>query len=268
MASRRTSMKLWMGLGVVALMPLNGAPAAAQAAAPIPPPAATQGGEGGEGGEGGIDAARAGTDPVAFLIALDIMAAHYIAGRDIYRSGETAAAAEMFVHPIVEVYVEMESVFAAQGVPAFRDAMERASELALNKVPVAEIDAAAARVMAALEAADAQAPGVGASVEVRARVVADMIDRAALQYGAALRDPAALEPYLDGYGLYRAAATRADRTLPALEAAGKNEVASAIRGALTALATAYPQPARPAVAPMIDAGALLAASSRVKLALD
>ncbi|TCH99881.1 hypothetical protein EJV46_04240 [Roseococcus sp. SYP-B2431] len=264
MIGRRVSTKMWLGLGAFTLV---GGTAAAQPAPAIPAAPAAQGGEGGEaGGEGGIDPALAETDPVEFLVAMDVIAAHYAAGQDIYRLGETQAAGEMFAHPIAEVYAELEEVLARLGVADFREAMERASALALDRAPLAEVEQAVAAVRAALHAAEAQAPGIGATPKVQAAVIADMADRAALQYEAALREPDQLEPYLDGYGLYRAAADRAARAAPELRAAHLAPVHEAMLDMLAALAVAYPTANRPA-APA-DSGPLQAAAERLRLALN
>lgn len=272
-SGRRVSTKVWLGVGVFALVHAQAGAAERAAGAAAPPAAAASGpsdggGEGGEGGEGGVDAARAASDPAAFLVALDVMAAHYAAGRDVYRAGEAQAAGEMFAHPIAEAYAELEPVLAALGVPPFREEMERASALALDRAPAAEVDRAADAVAAALRGAERRAPGPGATPAAQARAVAEMADRAALQHAAALREPDALEPYLDGYGFYRAAADRAGRVLPALEAAGRHEAAAAIRDMLGSLAAVYPGPTRPARPAGAKADALLGEASRLKLLLD
>lgn len=270
MIGRRVSTRMWLGLGVFTLA--GGPVLAQQPAAPastlaIPPGPAAQGGEGGEGGggEGGIDPALAEHDPVEFLVAMDVIAAHYAAGHDIYRQGDAQAAGEMFAHPIAEVYADLEEVLARLGVAAFRDSMERASTLALDQAPQGEVEQAVAAVRAALRAAEAHAPGIGATPKVQAVVIADMADRAALQYVLALREPDQLEPYLDGYGLYRAAADRAARVAPELRAANLGATLDAIEAMLAALALAYPSAARP-TAPA-DSAPVLAAAERLRLAL-
>lgn len=270
-SGRRVSTKVWLGVGVFALVHAQAGAAERAAGAAAPPAAAGPsdgGGEGGEGGEGGVDAARAASDPAAFLVALDVMAAHYAAGRDVYRAGEAQAAGEMFAHPIAEVYAELEAVLAALGVPPFREEMERASALALDRAPAAEVDRAADAVAAALRGAERRAPGPGATLAAQAKAVAEMADRAALQHAAALREPDALGPHLDGYGFYRAAADRAGRVVPALEAAGRREAAAAIRDVLASLAAVYPGPTRPARPAGTKADALLGEASRLKLLLD
>ncbi len=257
--TRRT--KLWLGLGTFAML---GAPEAfAQPAPAAQPP--SQGGEGGEGGEGGVSAERAATDPVAFLLALDVVAAHYLAGRRAYEAGRTTAAAELFAHPISEIYVELEPVFDTLGVPPFREAMERASALALDRAPQPRVAAAVDRVLTALRAAEARAPAGGPTLPVRARVVGEMVDRAALQHATALQSRE-LEPYLDGLGLYLAAQARANAVAPALEAAGRRAEAEAMRTAVRALAPAYPGVTRPTR--RVEPGPLSAQAARLKLALS
>jgi hypothetical protein len=261
--------RIWLGLGASAL--LQAAVAADAAAQPVAaPPAAAppgiQGGEGGEGGEGGIDAGRAATDPVAYLAALDVLAAHVIAGRDAYAAGEPQAAAEMFAHGVAEVYVEMAPLFEARRVAPFRETLERATTLALDRAPAAEVSGTAAAVLAALREAEAKAPGGLPPVAAQAAAIVEMLGRAALQHAIAARDPQALEPYLDGYGLLLAARTRAGAALPAIEARSR-PAAEAIRASMASLARAYPTATRPpATAPAVDAGALLAEASRAKLA--
>lgn len=252
--------KLWLGIGAFAL--LGAGEAAAQPA--TAPPGPGQGGEGGEGGEGGVTAERAASDPVAYILALDVVAAHYLAGRRAYEAGETTAAAELFAHPISEIYVELEPVFQGLGVSPFREAMEEASTLALDKAPEARIATAVDRVLAALAAAETRAPGAGPALGIRARVVGEMVDRAALQHAAALASPE-LEPYLDGLGLYLAARARAERVAPELAQAGHGAQAEALRATLGALAPAYPGVTRPTT--RTDPGALSAQAARLKFAL-
>jgi hypothetical protein len=256
-----TRRKLWLGLGAFGLV--AGAPLIARVA---PAVEKKEGGEGGEGGEKGIDAAEAAKDPTVYLAALDVIAAHYLAGRDAYAAGETEAAAEMFAHPIAEVYVDLEPVLKGRGVKSFEAQMRKASELALAKKPKAQVDQAVDRVLASLKAASAKAPKDGRKpAAVEARVIADMLDRASLQYATAAKETT-LEPYLDGYGFYRAAERRADGALKAIGAASRDS-AEATRASLTLLARAYPGAARPANLPAMP-GELLTAAARAKLAAD
>ncbi|HEY8578698.1 MAG TPA: hypothetical protein VIL72_02345, partial [Beijerinckiaceae bacterium] len=150
----RYRMKVWAGLGAAALVQSTVMdPASLLLTGKPTPPAYAQGGEGGEaggGGEGGVDVQAARTDPVAYITALDVVRAHYLAGWAAYEAGDHTAGMEMFVHPISEVYVDMEPVFEARGVAPFGKDMEAAGELAGRQAPAAEVRAAVDRVLAAL----------------------------------------------------------------------------------------------------------------------
>lgn len=258
--------RLWLGVGV-SVLAAGPALAASTVDQPTVPALAqlqvAQGGEGGEGGEGGVSAADAAKDPVAYLTALDVIAAHYLAGLDAYKAGDATAAGEMFAHPISEIYVDLEPVFAARSVKPFMDPMSKASELALSKAPQAEVAKAAETVLKALNSAAEMAPGNAVAPAVQGKVIVGMLRRAAMQYAPAAQSE---EAYLDGYGLYKAAAARAEDSLPAI-AAKNADAGAAIQDALATLAKAYPTAKRPARLDQ-DAGALLAAASKAELAVS
>ncbi len=268
MIGRRVSNRMWLGLGVFTLAggTAGAQPAPSRPTLAVPTVPVAQGGEGGGGGEGGIDPERAARDPVEFLVAMDVIAAHYAAGRDIYRLGEAQSAGEMFAHPISEVYAELEEVLPRRGVAGFRAELERASAPARDRAPTPEVERAVATVLAAVLAAEARAPGAGAIPKVQALVIAAMADRAVEQYVLASAEPDRLEPYLDGYGLYRVAAERAARAAPALRDAGLGAVMVAIEALLAALAPAYPTATLPAT--RIDPAPLAAAATRLQEALN
>lgn len=279
----RKTRRLWTSLTVAgALVPASGALAApdlpdtvtgiAAAHDPATPSLLilAQGGEGGEGGEGdeggeaGFDASKAATDPTVYLVGLDVMRAHYIAGLASYATGDTLAGTEMFAHARSEAYVDLEPALTTLGVPEFDDLMQKTGDLALSKAPVAEVNAAANAVFAALDAAEAKAPGK-VTIEIKTAVFADLLDRAALQYAKALRDTSG-DAYLDGYGFLEAAKARSAKILAHLDA-GQPVAAAAAREALAALSAAYPSIKKPddgAVKP----GASLVATSKFRLALS
>lgn len=224
-----------------------------------------EGGEGGEGGEAGVDPAAAAADPAVFLIALDVIAAHYHAGRDAYKAGAHQAAGEMFAHPIAEIYADLEEVFQKQGIAPFLEEMSLASELALAGKPEQEVTAAADTVLNTLRRAARKAPkSEDKPLVVEVRVLAEMIDRAAQQFGPAAKSEE-LEHYLDGYGFYMAARDRFESLRPQLLKADA-EVVKQVAEVLDRLAAAYPQPLRPATLTG-EPGELLAASSVARLAL-
>ncbi|MEM9086092.1 MAG: hypothetical protein AAGB23_09235 [Pseudomonadota bacterium] len=226
-------------------------------------------GEGGEGeggeGEGGVAVSDASTDPVVYGSALAIVEAHAIAARDAYAAGETEAAAEMFGHPVSEVLADMDPVFEQLGVEDFKSEMNEASAAALEADNADGVEAAYQAILTALSAAAEKAPTSDLSQgAVAAGVVADQIDRATTMYSQAAGSDI-YEPYLDGYGFYKAADSAFKRDGAAI-ATYNSGLHSDIEAALTLLAAAYPGAERPET---LDAeqGKLLGASSKVNLGL-
>ncbi|MEO0642934.1 MAG: hypothetical protein AAFY47_05885 [Pseudomonadota bacterium] len=228
-------------------------------------------GEGGEGeagagdGEGGVAISEAASDPVEYGAALAIVEAHAIAARDAYLAGEAEAAAEMFGHPVSEVLSDMEPVFAELGVANFTASLNEAAAAALKKDNASGVEAAFENVLAALSAAALKAPeGDLSQGAVAAGIVADQLDRATAMYGKAAGSDI-YEPYLDGYGFYKAAKSAFERDGSAIKTYNSGLHAD-IKAGLNLLADAYPSATRPDT---LDAeqGKLLGAASKVKLGL-
>ncbi|MBU7580590.1 MAG: hypothetical protein KAF27_08970, partial [Porphyrobacter sp.] len=232
-----------------------------------------EGGAGGEGeaavgaggeGEGGVATADAARDPVAYGIALAVAEAHVVAARDAYAAGKKEAAGEMFAHPVSEVLLDMEPAFAKLGVADFKPLFTAASDAALAGKPAAEVNKAYDAIIAALRAAAAKAPKSDASAAgVSAAVIADMIERASAMYRQ-LPGNDAYEPYLDGYGFARVAASGFAASGGAIKAENA-DLHARITEALALLNKAYPAAARPAKLPA-EPGALSGASAKVMLA--
>lgn len=232
-----------------------------------------EGGTGGEGGggeaaggegEGGVAVADAAADPVAYGIALAVAEAHVVAARDAYAAGKKDAAAEMFAHPAGEVLVEMDPVFAKLGVKDFKPLLTDASIAASEGKSVAEVSKAYDAIIAALRGAASKAPDSSASdAKVAAGVITDMIERSSTMYRLSAKDDR-YEPYLDGYGFAKVAAS----TFAASGAAIKAEnpaLHARIAEALGVLSKAFSTATRPAKL-AVEQGALSAASSKVMLA--
>lgn len=234
---------------------------------------AGEGGAGGEGeggavaggeGEGGVAVADAAKDTVAFGIALAVAEAHVVAARDAYAAGKKDAAAEMFAHPVSEVLLDMDPTFAKLGVADVKPLFTAASDAALAGRPAADVNKANDAIIAALRGAAAKAPKSDASAgKVATGVIADQIERASAMYRSLAKNTS-YEPYLDGYGFSRIAASAFAANGAAIKA--ENPAAHArITEALAVLAQAYPGAARPAKLP-IEPGALSGASAKVMLA--
>ncbi|MEM6651595.1 MAG: hypothetical protein AAF582_03280 [Pseudomonadota bacterium] len=255
-----TSFKRWTQLGLGAALASGtlvacGSPEApagdteTEVTAETPPaPAAVAGegegeGEGGEG-EGGVAIARAATDPVVFLSALAITEAHIIAARDAHALGENDAAAEMFAHPVSEVLFDIQPVFEQLGVTDFSDLLTETSAAIFAGETTEEIGVRADAIIAALRTAAEKAPATDMSdASVAAGVAVDQIERAADMYRIAL-DSDAYEPYLDGYGFYKAGEAVFLESADAI-AAEDTTAAAAITEAIATLAEAYPSAVRP-----------------------
>lgn len=203
-------------------------------------------GEGGTGGgEFGIDPVAAQNDPVVYMIALEVMRAHYLAGIDAYRAGNRTAGAEMFAHPISEIYIDFEPVLETRGAPLFGETMTEASVAPYSGAGEDEVVARVEDVLAAIDSAAGYAPQSEMSEgAVHARVMADLIERAGLQYRVVASDATAGEAYLDGYGFMKAAERYGAGHMDAI-AAQYPDVAGAIANALTRLEAAYPAAVRP-----------------------
>lgn len=265
-----SNIKRWTVIGLGAVMVANcsaqDSPPETSGSDVTPATAAGDGeGEGGGSGEGGVDVARAAQDPQAYLTALALVEAHIRAAKDAVQVGERAAAGEMFAHPVSEVLLDMAPVFQQLGVTTFDAQLTEASEAVFAGEDPAAIAARADRILQTLKAAEAKAPSGGtANPDVAAAVIADMIDRAALQYASASA-VTAYGPYLDGYGFRITAEAWRDEYGAAITRASP-QVARAIETALAQTRKAYPAAARPTEL-SADQSALLATASSLKLAL-
>ena len=203
-------------------------------------------GEGGSGGgEFGVDPVAAESDPVVYMIALEVMRAHYLAGIDAYQAGDRTAGAEMFAHPIGEIYIDFEPVLENLGAPLFGETMTDASVAPYSGAGEEEVAARVEDVIAAIDAAAEYAPESEASqAAVHAQVMADLVERAALQYRVVAGDAAAGEAYLDGYGFAKAAERYAGAHMDVI-AAQSPQVADAFSGVLAQLETTYPTALKP-----------------------
>lgn len=203
-------------------------------------PTATEAGE----GEGGVVIREALTDPVVFLSILAITEAHIIAARDAHALGENDAAAEMFAHPVSEVLFESAEVFEQLGVEGFSDLLTATSGAIFAGETPEQINTRADEIITALREAAEKAPATDASdASVAAGVAVDQIERAADMYRIALESDA-YEPYLDGYGFFKAGEAVFLENADAI-AAEDQAAATAILDAIAKLEEAYPSAVRP-----------------------
>ena len=199
-----------------------------------------EGDEGPGGGEFGIKPSQAAENPVTFMTALEVMRAHYLAGLAAYEIDRRAVAAEMFTHPISEIYIDLEDVLIGLEAPLFGDQLATAAAAPFDGSSDDEIRAAAHAVMAAIDEAENHAPQSDHSAaSIQAQVLTNMIVRAALQYEFAMASDVRNSPYLDGYGFFKSAETIATRHMDEIRNLDTG-VADALSNAMTSLAIAYP----------------------------
>lgn len=268
-------MKMWSSLSALALIQSGTMASLAEPLSADDPHAPTflagfegegeggegEGGEGGEGtgGEFGVDPSEAAQNPVAYLTALAVIRAHYLAGQAAYQAGDSDAAAELFAHPIVEIYADLEPVFLARGADSFEQQMADAAGAALAGASLRTVDDHIATVTKAIDATAALAPDSSDDeITISLKVAADLIERAALQYSL-VRAGNAGEAYLDGYGFYKAAGS-----IAASIEKSDSETIIALNDALSVLGQAFPSVPEPE-SHQADPGALLAASSKLRL---
>ena len=217
--------------------------------------------EAGEG-EGGVVITEALTDPVVFLSILAITDAHIIAARDAHALGEIDAAAGMFAHPVSEVLFESADVFAQLGVEDFSEMLTDTSTAIYDGETPEQISARADAIGAAMAAAAEKAPASDSSAaSIAAGVTVDQLERAADMYRIALETDA-YEPYLDGYGFFKAGESVFLEQADGIEAEDP-AAATAIKDAITTLEAAYPSAGRQDALPADLAGLTVAVSNAV-----
>lgn len=221
-------------------------------------------GEGGEG-EGGVAIDRAGTDPVVFRSALAITEAHILAAHDAYMKDQKDAAGEMFAHPVSEVLSDVEPYLKQQGVEDFTDLLINASTAVYDGASKEDITSRTDDIITALRDAATKAPDDGSSeARIAAGVAADQLDRAAVMYELAGKTDD-YEPYLDGYGFYKAAMNAYEMGIDGIKAEYP-DAATAIEKSLELMSKAYADVLRPETLDQNPA-ALTASASAVILAL-
>ena len=223
-------------------------------------------GQGGEGGEAGVVAANLGSDPVAYLTALDIIRGHELAGRDIYAAGDKPAAIELFEHAISETYDLLAPAMTKLGVPDIRAALEATVQKAKTGATPEELAKAVGLATAALDSAGNGKPKSAQSdPQIDATVVTGMLKRVVSNFEvvASKQDG---EAYIDGFGFLAAAKARSERLRPVLtraDATGMKKLDDAL-AALTDIFPGAKMPEHNAVKP----GPILAKVSKAMFMLS
>jgi len=243
-----------------------GVPAGGLAAEPVAVQlAASEGGEGGEGGATAAAPASPATDDTAFLTQLALIRGHLDVGVELYRRGAVAAAKTHMKHPEDELYADLAPAFAARHVAGFKDSLERLAGLVEAGAPVAQVEAAYADLLRAIDtAASRGAPA--AAVATKAAVVLALVRKAAEDYAKGVSDGRVTEAheYQDALGFVRSARSVL-RSLSAAEKAKHQAALAEISGDLDSLAVAWPSVVPPGRVDA-DASLLYGTAARIEIA--
>lgn len=223
------------------------------------------GGEGGEGGEG----RRVQLDPaVQFYSYIELIRGHLLVGDELVKAERWADALPHFLHPSEEIYGEIRDTLENYGTAAFEAEMKAL----VQTVKAKDADAYAAALTAVLgkmAAADAGVKKGGADFTALAvKSSLEILRTATEEYNAAIKDGKITEAveYQDSRGFVWQASLRIESIAADLEKRAPDALTST-RQALAMLKKAWPS-AVPPDEPVMNAGAVISAVSRVELALS
>lgn len=227
-------------------------------------PAARQGGEGGEGGEAGA-LAGAG-EHEAYIAQLLLIRGHLFVGKELYEAGRADDALPHYLHPLEEIYEELEPELAEHQAPRFKKELRALAEAVKAKQPAAEIARKQKAVLENVEAATRVIPAKERkSAGFAARVAVLVLKVATEEYEGAIENGriANSVEYQDSRGFVAAGKAYLRRNEKALRAKDAQAYDSIVR-AFTDLDKAYPSVVPPEK-PLLTAGEFQAAASRLEL---
>lgn len=209
MSEVKRNVKLWASLGLAASVATAGAASAAAFKQPFKASHGTDihlaaaAGEGGEGGEGEGGSAAKGADLPTYLTQLALIEGHMAAGLALYAKGDHAAAQTHMKHPGDELYSDLKPMLKAFKAKGFAKELEALAKAVGAHKPVAEVEAAQARLQKAIAAArpaELEAPAV-------ALVVSNLLRTAAEEYAVGVKDGKVTDAheYQDAWGFVQAA---------------------------------------------------------------
>jgi len=295
-SSRTRTGKLWLGVGVAALVTTGGAAAnpvnagqsgrglettggtypgsplmLADATAVASPhdhgAAAKAPGQGGEGGEGGEAGGASLPQNVRFLRDIGLVRGHLLVGNELVSLGRWEDGLPHFLHPVEEIYEALRRPLKEKHIADF-DAALKALAQTVKSRKLDAYKAAWARVDARLSDIErAEKSAAGASYpQITVATVLGLLQSAAGEYGQAIEDGRIAKPveYQDSRGFVYYAGVLLDGVGGDLTALNP-DAAPPLRAALDALKAAWPAPVPPEK-PVMDHAAVLAQVSRFELA--
>lgn len=183
-------------------------------------------------------------DDVAYLTQLLLTKGHLRVGVELYRQGAFDLADVHMKHPHDELYVDLGPALTARSLPGFADELTALAMSVETRQPVAQVEAAHATVVEAIERAAAIDGAADPGLVIR--VVGSLMQTAAEEYAAGVDGTRVVEPkeYQDAWGFTQVAIEQLDK----LSNGGgpASEVAAEIRTRIDALAPAWPSVVPPA----------------------
>ena len=236
------------------------APAAAK-------PQSSQGGEGGEGGEGSEGGPLAGADEhQAFIARLLLIRGHLFVGKELYDAKRPDDALPHYLHPVEELYGDIEPEFTEHKKPGFKKELQALSDAVKTKKPAADVAKLQKAVLAKIDAAAGLIPAKErTSAAFVAHVAVLMLKSATDEYGEAIEDGriANSVEYQDSRGFVTAGKAYLQRNEKALRAKDSQAYDDILKS-FADLGKAYPA-VLPPEKPRISMGEFQAAASRVEL---
>jgi hypothetical protein len=228
------------------------------------------GGEGGEGGEGG---GQAESDPfadaspdAAFTGRLLLIKGHLRVGKELHDLGRVDDALPHYLHPVEEIYEDIEPDLTARGIAPFKTSLEQLAAAVKAKKPKEETAKLQERVIAALDTAMRKVDGkMRAAPSFVAEVAVLALTAAAEEYAEAVENGRIANgvEYQDSRGFVLIAQDYLAAHAEALRAKDSDAYGD-MMAAVEAMREAYPSVLPPAT-PKMQAGEVEAAASRVEL---
>lgn len=143
------------------------------------------------------------TDDTLYLTRLGLIRGHLGVGMELYRRGLHSHARGHMKHPGDELYAELTGAFSERGSPGFADELDALARAMEQDAGATAVEAAFARVLAAIGAAEARVAVVpGGKDELHRAIAANLLREAAREYAIGVVDGRVKEvhEYQDAYG--------------------------------------------------------------------
>lgn len=142
------------------------------------------------------------TDDTLYLTRLGLIRGHLRVGMELYRHGLHGHAKGHMKHPGDELYAELTGAFGQRGSPGFADELAALARSVEQDAGATAVEAAYARLLAAIGAAEARVVVPGGKYELHRAVAVNLLREAAREYriGVVGGRVEEVHEYQDAYG--------------------------------------------------------------------